>query len=269
MRTIENKETMSLKICVLASSSAANSTLIESETTRILIDAGLSARETGRRLEGLGCRLEDVSAICVTHEHDDHLNGIPVIHRRHGIALYANHGTADAVKSMKRFDDASWNVFSTGSPFTIGDITLEPFSVPHDGYEPVGFVVRSGACRAGVVTDMGMSTNLIRQRLQGCHALVLECNYDSDLLMGSRRPWSLKQRISGRQGHLSNQQAAELISELAGPELQAVFLAHLSRECNSPALAEKAIADALRQCGRAEVAVHLTYPDRVSAALQL
>lgn len=255
---------MSFKICVLGSSSGGNSTFLGSETTRMLVDAGLSAREIARRLEAIGERLESIRAICVTHEHDDHKAALGTLHRRHGIGVYANSGTQSAIEQAAKPPGIAWNVFTNGAAFEIGDLRVEPFSVPHDAYDPVGFVVSCGRLRVGVVTDMGMPTTLIRERLKHCHALVLESNHDEKSLQDARRPWSLKQRIAGRQGHLSNAQAAELIKDIAGPELKAVFLAHLSSDCNTPALALASARTALDAIARQDVAVHLSHPDRPS-----
>jgi phosphoribosyl 1,2-cyclic phosphodiesterase len=210
---------MSLKVCILASGSSGNSIYVESARARILIDAGLSGKEIGRRLETIGVNLAGIRAVCVTHEHDDHTAALGILHRRFGIPLYANAGTVQAIEQGDKLRDAKWTLFTTGSAFPIGDLRLEPFSVPHDSYDPVGFVVSSGDDRAGIVTDMGMATGLVRERLKGCRILVIETNHDEKMLQDADRPWVLKQRIAGRQGHFSNRQAAELIAEVAGPAL--------------------------------------------------
>jgi phosphoribosyl 1,2-cyclic phosphodiesterase len=255
---------MSLSMCVLASSSAGNSTYVASATTRILIDAGLSTRETGKRLDAIGVSFDDVDAVCVTHEHDDHRKGLPVMHRKQDIALYANQGTVEALSRVEGLQEAPWTVFTTGNSFTIGDLTLSPFSIPHDGYDPVGYVISCGDCRVAVATDMGMPTNVIREHLTGCHGIVMECNYDPELLSNSRRPWSLKQRISGRQGHLSNVQSEELIRDVAGPTLKVVYAAHLSDECNSLQLAGDALRRGLKTSGHDHVDVKMTYREKPS-----
>jgi phosphoribosyl 1,2-cyclic phosphodiesterase len=182
--------------------------------------------------------------------------------RRADLSLYANSGTAEAIQRRGRVAGIPWSIFTTGSAFTIGDLIIEPFSVPHDSYDPVGFAIQCGKIRVGIVTDMGMPTELIRTRLRGCRVLVVESNHDTGLLRESSRPWGLKQRIAGRQGHLSNEQAAKLIAEVAGPELRCVMLAHLSAECNEPQRAKDMILGALRESGCAGVDVKLTYPDR-------
>lgn len=255
---------MSLKMCILASSSSANCTYISSGETSILIDAGLSARETARRLESIDADVAAIDAVCVSHEHADHISGLRVLQRRHAIALYANSGTLEAINRIDGYGELQWRVFSTGSPFRIGNLTIEPFSVPHDAYEPVGFVVSDDAVRIGIVTDIGIATELVRQRLASCHAVVIESNYDEELLKDSPRPWSLKQRIMGRQGHLSNQHAAEMLSAIRTQTLSRVYLAHLSSDCNEPGLALKAIREGVAGTAAANIQVELTYPDRAT-----
>ncbi len=254
----------SLRLCVLASGSSGNCSWVASDTTAILIDAGLSARQTATRLSEAGGQIDQVQAICVSHEHGDHTVGLRVLHRRHGIPLYANAGTVDALSRDLTFAALPWKLFSTGYAFTIGDLAVEPFSVPHDALDPVGFIISNGTSRVGVVTDMGMVTSLIRERLRRCQALVIESNHDVQLLQNAPRPWSLKQRISGRQGHLSNQGAASLLREIANPSLRHVFLAHLSEDCNRHDLALESARTALSEVGYSQVAVCVARPDQVS-----
>lgn len=255
---------MSLRICVLASGSSGNCIYVGSEQTGLLIDAGLSGRETLQRLGELQLGPEHIRAICISHEHNDHTAGLRTLHRRFGIPLYANSGTIEALQQDPEMNELSWQIFSTGSTFTIGDLTLEPFSVPHDAFEPVGFVIGFRDHRIGIATDIGVPTTLVRERLKGCRVLVLECNHDERLLQEANRPWHLKQRIRGRQGHLSNDSAARLMTELAGPELEQVFLAHLSEDCNRQDLAFDTVRRTLNRSGYGHVRVSLTYPERIS-----
>ena len=237
---------MTLRMCVLGSGSGGNCTYVATAQTAILVDAGLSAKETGRRLAAIGVAPESIAAVCVTHEHSDHTAGLAVLQRRGRLKLYANSGTIEGIELRDGRGALPWNIFATGVPFQIGDLIVEPFSVPHDAYDPVGFVIRAGAARVGIVTDMGMVTTLIRERLRNCQAIVIESNHDEHMLRDAERPWYLKQRIIGRQGHLSNEHAAELIAEIAGGDLGLVFLAHLSAQCNRPELALKVAMEALR-----------------------
>jgi phosphoribosyl 1,2-cyclic phosphodiesterase len=169
---------------------------------------------------------ESIDALCVTHEHDDHKSSLGVLHRRFGAQLYGNAGTIQALERSQKTSDLTWQTFITGHPFMIGSLCVEPFRVPHDSYDPVGFVISEGDSRVGVVTDLGIPTELIRQRLKDCNVLVLEANHDEDMLKNSNRPWPLKQRIAGRQGHLSNIKSGELLCDVVSPRLHTVLLAH-------------------------------------------
>lgn len=219
-------------------------------------------------MESVGVPPDAVTAICLTHEHDDHCTALSVLSRRGGAALYANSGTVDAIEKGAKPLGLKWNVFTTGSPFTIGALRVEPFSVPHDAFDPVGFIIGDGSARLGVVTDIGMATGLVRERLRGCQVVVVESNHDEGLLRDADRPWVLKQRILGRQGHLSNKQAGELLAEVAGVDLRAVFLAHLSSQCNKPDLAMRTVSDILTKAGHAAVSVKLTFADRASEVVE-
>lgn len=253
-----------MRLCILGSSSRGNSIYIASQRTSLLIDAGLSAKQIKLRLERIGVDFADIDAICISHEHSDHIRGLRVLMKKARAGLYANAGTANAVGRMDGHDGLRWNIFSTGSSFTIGDLDITPFALSHDAYEPCGYTVESGGEKIGVATDLGMMTTLARARLRGCRALVLEANHDEQMLAASRRPWSLKQRILGRQGHLSNRAAAEAIVECADESLKRVYLAHLSQECNRMVLAKQIIGDALKKSGIGNIELSETHPERES-----
>ena len=257
---------MALRVCVLASGSAGNCTYIGSDRAALLIDAGLSGRETARRLGEIGADLAAVHAVCVSHEHDDHTAGLGVLHRKHGIPVYANSGTVEGLRGRVRSNGGgiAWTIFSTGSAFEIAGFVVEPFSVPHDAMDPVGFVVRRDGFGIGVVTDIGVCTNVVRDRLKDCQVIVFEANHDEAMLANARRPENLKQRIRGRQGHLSNKAAAEFIAGISGPHLQHVYLAHISEDCNKRSLALATTERVLQKAGHAHVKVSLTYADKVS-----
>ena len=253
-----------MQLCVLASGSSGNCVFVQAGGTKILIDAGLSGRETERRLEQIGVQPAEIQAICLTHEHSDHVAGLAVLSARYHMRLYANGGTVEALRRDERRGGLAWNVFTTGAPFQIGELAIEPFSVSHDAYEPVGFILTGGGARAGVVTDIGVSTHLVRERLRGCQVVVLESNHDEELLADAPRPEYLKQRIRGRQGHLSNRHAAEMLAEIAGTDLRQVFLAHISADCNLPELAAHTVGNILAEHGLQQVRVTTTFADRVS-----
>ena len=256
---------MSLEVCVLASGSSGNSIYVASEKTRVLIDAGLSAKQVALRLDQIGVVPESINGICVSHEHGDHVAGIRVLQKRHGIPVYANSGTLNGIRRHPKSHEIEARVFQTGSAFEIGDITIEPFSVPHDAYEPVGFRLQTSGTRVGVVTDLGMPTALIREKLRGCQAIIVESNHDEDLLQEAPRPWPLKQRIRSRQGHLSNMDAARLIAESATDALEHVFLAHLSSDCNTPDTAMRTVASQLRLDGLNNINLEISHADRISS----
>ncbi len=255
---------MGLKVCVLASGSSGNCIYVGGDSTGILIDAGISGKATMSRLLAAGIDPSRIEAVCVTHEHEDHKASLAVLHRRMGVKLFANAGTIDALERCSKTAGLAWQMFTTGHPFVIGTLCIEPFRVPHDSYDPVGFVVSEGGKRIGIVTDLGIPTELVRQRLKHCNVIVLEANHDEDMLRDCTRPWAVKQRIAGRQGHLSNLKAGELLCDVASERLHTVFLAHLSRDCNRPALATYCVEEALRRRGLVSIRLCMTYPDRAS-----
>lgn len=237
-----------MRVTVLASGSAGNSILLEAERTRILVDAGLSARELARRLDRAPTtiRLDDVQAVCVTHEHSDHASGVASLASA-GVHVYATEGTARAAKL------SGVRAIAAGAPFTIGAIELLPVTLPHDAAEPVGFVISDGQVRAGLLTDCGWPDPEVARAFGGCDVLVLETNHDLDMLKAGSYPPTLKRRIAGRRGHLSNEQAAELLrlmrAERHAPP-QVLVLAHLSVMNNRPRLARLAIERALPPLGQ-------------------
>jgi phosphoribosyl 1,2-cyclic phosphodiesterase len=258
-----------VEICVLASGSAGNCIYVAGGGTHLLIDAGLSLKETSARLAQLGLAMDAIHAVLFTHDHTDHCQRADVFHRRHALPFYANEGTAAGIELTTRRSGLAWQIFETGSPFSIGGLQIEPFSVPHDAADAVGFVISDGQVRLGVATDFGMATTLIRRKLANCDALILETNHDVEMLKQSGRPWSLIQRILGRHGHLSNEDAAELLASVLGPRLRTVFLAHLSAECNTPALAERAVREVLRRACRDDIRLVHTSADAVSERVEM
>jgi len=260
-----------LELCVLGSGSSGNCIYIAAGATRMLIDAGLSLRALRARLKTLECDVTDLAAVLVTHEHSDHCLGLPALARAHpALRLLANESTAAGVEQAVRGNGSlSWDIFETGAAFEIGALRVQSFSVPHDAGDPVACVLDDGSSRLGIATDLGIATPVVRRHLRDCDALVLETNHDIEMLRQSGRPWSLIQRILGRQGHLSNEQAAELLAEVAGARLRTVFTAHLSADCNTPDLSAYALRRALREMGRGDVAIEPTFRDRASARLAL
>lgn len=233
-----------IRFASLGSGSEGNALVVEAGRSRLLLDCGFSATETERRLARLGLEPAGLDAILVTHEHDDHVGGVGRFSRKFDIPVYLSHGTYAAVTAT-RSELAEVEIIDSHSPFAIGDIAVFPYPVPHDAREPTQFVFGDGAARVGVLTDAGASTPHIEAMLSGLQALVIECNHDRDLLMGSSYPEQLKVRIGGRFGHLDNNQAAEILGKIDRSRLQHVVAAHLSQKNNRPDLAREALAGAL------------------------
>lgn len=231
-----------MRFALLDSGSRGNGMVVEIGCTLLLLDCGFSLAQVKSRLARLGKRPEDIAAIVVTHEHSDHVSGVAGLARAYDLPVWATAGTAQAA-GLRELADC--RVFDCHTPFVVGEVEARPFPVPHDAREPSQFVFGDGARRLGMLTDTGSLTPHIAQSLDGCDALVLECNHDSALLAAGDYPPSLKHRVGGRHGHLNNDQAAELLGKLNGAKLQHVVAAHLSEKNNRPQLAQQALAGAL------------------------
>lgn len=243
-----------MRVCLLASGSRGNSTLIETDGFRLLIDAGLSGVETERRLATLGLAGEDLHAILVTHEHHDHVGGIGPLARRHQLPVHIDQKTYSVLPKLGKIENLQ--LFSAGEEFACHGLSVATFSTPHDAINPVGFVIRSGEGNIGYATDLGMPTRLVAEMLKGCRVVVLEANHDEQMLWDGPYPWPLKQRIRGRHGHLSNDETVQLLQEIAWDGLDALLLAHLSEENNCPNLVDDFIAKHLAGMGyRPEIIV--------------
>ncbi len=224
-----------MRVCLLASGSKGNSLFIETGKTKLLIDAGLSAREILLRLSNNGIEGSELNAVFISHEHTDHIRGAGTLARRLGIPVIISYSTHSHSREIFKRNEVV--EFESGCSFTFRDTLIDPFPITHDTEDPVGFVVDGPRGRIGVATDLGIATRLVREKLKGCRALVLESNHDEDMLLNGPYPWHLKQRIKSRHGHLSNGDSAQLLGELINPELEGVFLAHLSEVNNDPAIA--------------------------------
>src|ERR1019366_563859 len=238
-----------VKFCVLASGSSGNAALLATDKTRILVDAGLSMRELGKRLASIGEKLDDLDAILITHEHSDHVSGLPVLARSEHIkaTIYITGRTEPAIdwgKSRLRRE-----LFQSGVRLCIGDIEVQSFGIPHDAIDPVGFAFESQGVRIGVVTDLGYIPESIKFHLRRTDLLLLEANHDLDMLKVGPYPWSVKQRVMSRVGHLSNKVMADYLAEDLDSATNNLVLGHLSEQNNHPAIVRMFASQALEKRG--------------------
>lgn len=234
--------------CPLASGSKGNCIYFGNDNTKILIDAGLSAKAITTKLQQINVDIVDIDAILITHEHTDHIQGLRVLAFKYGIPVLANTETAKGI--VEYFHDCpKFKIFSTGETFEFNDLEIHPFSIQHDTLDPVAFTIRTGSLKLGFCTDLGFVTTLVSNQLRNCDYLYVEANHQPSMVHASSRPMIYKQRVLGRTGHLSNQACGELLSDIAHPGLKHVHLAHLSSECNSPEVALNTIREILQEKG--------------------
>lgn len=232
-----------IRAASLGSGSAGNGLLVETAGRRVLLDCGFGLTAATSRLARLGVFPQTIDGIILTHEHGDHAGGAFRLARRHGLPVWLSRGTLRACSALAEGVDC--RVLTCGERFTLGDLEILPYTVPHDAQEPLQYVFSSGGRSIGVLTDAGEITDQVRACLSGCNGLVLECNHDAGLLARSRYPASLKRRIAGPFGHLANDCAARLLQDIDVSRLEWVVAAHLSTENNRPDLAARALAEAL------------------------
>lgn len=243
-----------MRFSVLGSGSRGNAVFIEGGKTAILIDAGFSGKEIAARLHAIGRDLADVRAVCLTHEHDDHISGVGVLSRRCRIPVYANSGTfAGGEKKLAKLFAAQ--EFETGESVEIGDLEVRSFRISHDTADPVGFVVSDGRNSVGYCTDTGRVSHLIATRLMACNGLILEFNHNLEMLKNGPYPLPLQQRVRSSRGHLRNEDAAAFLADLIGRQLQIAVLAHLSETNNTPLLARSAAQQAVQDWGETALVI--------------
>jgi phosphoribosyl 1,2-cyclic phosphodiesterase len=241
---------MAMRFCILGSGSSGNSALVVTDTSRILLDAGFSARRLGVLIAAAGESIERIDAVFVTHEHSDHSSGIESLKKFPHLKFFANASTARAIQKELTWSP-HWKIFATGSSFEYRDMVVESFAIPHDAQDPVGFRFTSGLegdlfspkRTLAWVTDLGHAPQSVRDRIRESDVVVVEANHCPRMLEADpRRSWTLKRRIGGRHGHLSNERMSELLSSVASPRWRRIYLAHLSRDCNSRDAVEHALA---------------------------
>lgn len=259
---------MTLRLVPLGSGSTGNATLVEFGDVRILVDAGLAARTLASRLERIGVDPASVRLVLLSHEHQDHARGASRFSLRHRVPVAC---TAETLHSLDLppTEFARWVPFETGRSFEIAGVRIDAFPVPHDAVNPVAFVLEASGARVGVVNDLGHATTLVADRLRGCHVVMVEANHDDRLLREGPYPWHLKQRIGGRMGHLSNDEAASLLAESVGEQCRAVVLAHLSEKNNDAALARRTVADRLARAGRRRFEMRIAERSRPTPAVEI
>lgn len=233
-----------MRMCSIVSGSSGNCIYIGSDTTHILIDAGISGKRTEEGLNKLGLSMADVSAVLVSHEHADHIQGLGVLARKYHKNICCTKGTRDAILQDGKVGKIDEDLFSevyADEKFTIGDLQITPIKISHDAAQPVAYKISHGTKRCAVVTDLGYYDDYIVESLRGVNVLLLEANHDVNMLQVGPYPYYLKQRILGQRGHLSNESCGQLMCKLAHKDLQAVVLGHLSKENNLPELAYETV----------------------------
>ena len=235
---------MSLRFTSLGSGSEGNALIVQVGETVVMMDCGFGLAATEARLARAGLMPGDLDAILVTHEYSDHIGGVARFARKYQLPVWLTHGTAKVLNEGS-LPCALLNFVDPHAAFSVGDIQVAPYFVPHDAFEPVQYVFSDGSARLGVLTDTGSITAHIQNTLSGCDALVLECNHDLDMLMNGPYPVSLKKRVAGKFGHLDNITAASLLAGIDCSRLKHIFAAHLSQRNNLPSLATAALASVL------------------------
>lgn len=225
---------MSLSVCSIASGSNGNCYYVGNDTEAILVDAGISCKEIETRMKRSGLSLQKIKAVFVSHEHTDHISGLPILAKKHNLPVFIT--TATLRNSRLRFDKSLLNSFSANEPVVVGDLVVTAFSKFHDAADPYSFLVSCNGVNVGVITDIGRACENVVQHFSQCHAAFLESNYDEEMLLRGSYSWYLKNRIRNGHGHLSNHQALSLFQQYRSPGLSHLFLSHLSRNNNCPKL---------------------------------
>lgn len=253
-----------MKLHVLASGSAGNSTCLQFGDTNILVDAGISARRIKTGLDAIGVAVEDVSAVLVTHEHTDHVSGLAMLTKKYRLPVYAKPATLAALPCRDLLPPDCCRQLPES--LDIGCVKIEPFAISHDAADPVGFNFFAGETKCSFATDIGFVTGSVKKRLENSDVMVFESNHDIDMLQTGSYPWYLKKRILSNRGHLSNNDCGWTLARMAKRQHTDVFLAHISKENNRPDVAQSTVSHILEESGLKlgeDISLHITYPDRI------
>jgi phosphoribosyl 1,2-cyclic phosphodiesterase len=241
---------MRLEFASIASGSSGNCIYVASSHTRLLIDAGLSGKRIEAGLGELSLTGYDIDALLVTHEHNDHVDGVGIMSRRYDIPVYATEGTWDKMpEKVGKFKHGNQNALYSGESLIINDLCITPFEIPHDAAQPVGYCISDGKSKITVATDIGHITDEVKDSIKGSSVLLIESNHDVDMVKTGPYPYPLKQRVLGEFGHLSNENCGKMLKEVISDELKYVFLGHLSNENNTPILAFETVKAVLEAEG--------------------
>ena len=264
---------MTIKFCSLASGSSGNSQYIETEKIKVLVDVGLSGKRTQELLSSIEVEANTIDCILITHEHKDHIKGAGILSRRFNIPIYANENTWNNMRlELGKIKEENIKVFKTNCDFEIGDLGIASFKVFHDAIEPVGYSFYNKGKKISIVTDTGCIDNEIKNKIRNSNLLVIESNHDTEMLRLGSYPWFLKKRVSGEQGHLSNDDAGNLLKEVLMGNNEKVLLGHLSRENNFPELAYQTVSNILNESGinvHNDISLDVTFRDKATKVYKL
>lgn len=259
---------MTIKFCSLSSGSSGNCQYIETENTKLLVDAGFSGKRIEQLLAAIDVNPKEIDGILVTHEHIDHVSGVGVLSRRYNIPIYANSNTWVGMTSIiKAVKDDNTKIFNTGGNFEIKDIGIHPIGVSHDAMEPVGYVIYYKKKKLSIITDTGWINENVRNEIKDSNLYFIESNHDVRMLRDGSYPWNLKKRIMSTHGHLSNDDAGNLMSDLLGGRREIVLLAHLSQDNNIPELAYNTVRDIIMSQGidvNNDVILNMSHRDKAT-----
>lgn len=259
---------MGFKFCSLSSGSSGNCQYVETDNTRVLIDAGLSGKKIESLLEDIEVEANTIDHILVTHEHGDHIKGTGILSRRYDIPIWANEKTWLSMEGrIGEISEKNINIFDTGKDFQLDDLNIYPFEISHDAVEPVGFCLYNNNAKISIITDTGWVNDNIRKKIKGSSLYLIESNHDAEMLKVGKYPWYLKKRIMSEEGHLSNEESGEVLSDIISGNGEIVLLGHLSQENNFPLLAYQTVKNIMEEVGvdiHKDITLNLTYREKVT-----